>query len=217
MPKLGQQLVDAIDGVDDVCVGLLGNDEKNRRIPVEPAGCPTIPDTRADGRDVRQADHGAIRGFHDQRIVFAGVAQLIVDADGYGPLVAVERAQWTGRVRVGNRRPHVLHGKSHGRQTRRVDTHAYCRLFRAGNRDIRDARHLGQTLRDYAVCGIVDGAGKHGLGREGQYLIGAAAKLALRKWQRRQIGGQVAERRVQRGLYVAGSTLNAAVQIELDR
>ena len=36
--ELGHQLADAVDGLDDVGVGLLGDDQQHRRLPVEPGG-----------------------------------------------------------------------------------------------------------------------------------------------------------------------------------
>ena len=57
LPKFGQQLVDAIDRVDDVGVALLGDDEQDRGILVEPAGRAAVAHARTDGGDVGKADH----------------------------------------------------------------------------------------------------------------------------------------------------------------
>src|SRR5262249_34827438 len=156
-------------------------------------------------------DNRAIGGLYYERIVFAGVSQLVVNADGDSSLVAVKSAQGAGRVGIGNRGPYVFHGESHGRQARGIDAYANGWLLRSGNRDIRDARNLRQTLGDDAVGGIVDRAWVHGLGCERQYENRRCGKIGFAECrQRRQIGRQIAERRVERGLYVARGSLNAA-------
>ena len=101
LPKFGQQLVDTIDRVDDVGVALLGNDEKDRRVLVVPAGGAAVAHACADGGDVRKTDHRAVHGLHHHRIVFIGIVQLVIDPDGDGAFVAVEGAERPGGVGIG--------------------------------------------------------------------------------------------------------------------
>ena len=102
---------------------------------------------------------------HDQRIVFAGGAQLIVDADGDGALAAVEAADRADGVGIGDRRADVLQAHAHGGDARRIDAHADRRLLGAGHGDVGDAVHLGEPLRDHAVGGVVDLARQHAFWR----------------------------------------------------
>ncbi len=55
-----------------------------------------------------QADHGAVDGFHHDRIVVGRGAQLIVDADGGGALPAVEGAERADRIGIGDGGAHRL-------------------------------------------------------------------------------------------------------------
>ena len=88
-----QQRVDAVDGVDHIGVALLGDDQQHRRVAVVPAGRAAVAHARRDARDRRQPDDGAVDGLDHDRIVFVGLAQLVVDADRGRALVAVEGAE----------------------------------------------------------------------------------------------------------------------------
>ena len=169
-----------------------------------------------NGGDVRQADHRAVHGFYHQRIVFIGVAQLVIDADGDGAFVAIEGAERAGGVGIGYRRADIFHGQAHGGQAGRIDAHADRRLLGAGDRNIGDAIDLRQPLRDYAVCGIIDGTRLHGLGGERQDQDRRRRGIGLPKcWKLRHVGRQVAKSGVERCLHVACSAFNAAAQVEL--
>ena len=158
----------------------------------------------------------AVHGFHHQGIVFTGIPQLIVDANRRCALVAVESADRTGSVGIGDRRAHVFHGQSHRGQPRRVHAHADRRLFGAGHCDIGDAGYLRETLGDHAVGGVIDRTRLHGLGGERQDQDRRCGRIGLAEcWQGREVGRKVAERGVECGLHVAGSTLDAAREIEL--
>ena len=98
LPKLGQQFVDPVNGVDDVGVSLFGNDEQNRRVFVEPSRRTRVAHARADGGNARQTNDRAVDRLDDNRIVFAGIAQLVVDADRDGPLAAIEGSKRAGRI-----------------------------------------------------------------------------------------------------------------------
>ena len=107
---------------------------------VEPAGRAAVAHARAATRgDVGQADHRAVDGLHHHRIVIAGRAQLVVDADGGGALVAVEGAERAGGVGIGDRRAHVLERDAHGGEPAGIDAHADRRLLGAGDGHVGDA------------------------------------------------------------------------------
>ena len=216
LPKFRQQRVDTIDGVDDVGVALLGNDEQDRRIFVVPAGGAAVAHACPDGGDVGQPDDRAVHGLYDQRIVFFGVAQLIVDADGDGTFAAVKSPDRAGGIGIGNRRAHILHGQAHRGQPGRIDAHANGGLLGAGDCDIGDAVDLRQSLGDHAVGRVVDGAGLHRLGCQRQDQDRCGRRIGFSEGrQRRHVRGQIAERGVERGLHVAGCTLDAAAQVKL--
>ena len=216
LPQFRQKRVDAIDGVDDVGIALLGDDEQDRRVVVVPAGGAAVAHAGANGSDVRQPDDRAIRGLYDQRIIFVGVAQLIVDADGDGTLAAVKSPDRTGGVGIGNRRAHVFHGQTHGGEPRRIDAHADGGLLGTGDRDIGNPVDLRQALGDHAVGRVVDFAGLHRLGCQRQDQDRRRRRVGFAECrQRRQVSGQIAQRGVERGLHVARGTLDAAAQIKL--
>ncbi len=98
LAEFGQQFVNPVDGVDDVGVSLLGNDEQNRRVFVEPSRRARVAHARSDGGNARQANDRAVERLDDHRIVFAGIAQLVVDADRDGPFAAVEGSERTGGI-----------------------------------------------------------------------------------------------------------------------
>ncbi len=214
--QLGQQLVDAVDGLDDVGVALLGDDQQHRGLLVVPAGRQAVAHARLHAGDVGQADDRAVDRLDHHRIVIAGRAQLVVDADGGAARRSVEGAERAGGVGIGDRRAHVLEREAHLGEPAGIDAHADRRLLGAGDGHVGDALHLRQALRNDAVGGVVDRARLQRFGGERQDQDRRRGRIVFAEGrQRRHVDRQVAERGVERGLHVAGGALDAAGEVEL--
>ena len=104
----------------------------------------------------------------------------------------------------------------HRRQPRRIDPDPQRRLLGAGDAHLGDALHLRQPLRDHAVGGVIDLAGRHGLRGQRQDQDRRSGGVGLAEsGERRHVARQVAQRRVERGLHVARRGLDVAAQVEL--
>ena len=161
--EVGQHLVDAVDGVDDIGVGLLGDDQQHRWLGVEPSRRAAVADAELDIGDGSELHQHAVRRLDHQILVIGHRAELIVGADGVRQIAAVEGAERGRRVGVGDRGADILHGDAHGGDRHRVDADPHRRLLGAVDGDLGDAVDLGHALGDHAVGHVVHVGRRHGL------------------------------------------------------
>ena len=95
----GRQLLDAVDGRDDVGAGLAVDDEQHGRFAVGKAGIADVGDRVADLRDVALPHGRAAVVGDDKRGVVDRLEELVVVLDGVGVLRVGEVA--LGQVGVG--------------------------------------------------------------------------------------------------------------------
>ena len=82
--------------------------------------------------------------------------------------------------------------------------------------DLPHAFHLGELLRQDRIRGVVEAGNFNGLRSEGQNHDGRIGRVHLAvDGIARQVGRQLAARRVNGGLHVARRGVNAAVEVEL--
>ena len=130
--QLGDQRLDAVDGLDDVGVGLLGDDQQHRRLRVEHGRGARVARALLDLGDVRQAHDGCRSRLDDDALVVVGVAQLGVglerDRPGWSPSMMPSGARrW--RLTMALRTSSMLRPME--RAAHRVDAHADGRLLGA--------------------------------------------------------------------------------------
>src|ERR1700716_2669053 len=70
--------------------------------PLNQAGGALVPPPRLDRGDRGQPHHRAVGATHHDRVVVRRGAELIIGRDGDRPLVAVEQADRTGGVGIGD-------------------------------------------------------------------------------------------------------------------
>ena len=202
--KLRHHRFDLIDRFDHIGVWLLGDDKKNGRLAVEPAGGVAVFDAELDRGDVAELDHRpAARCDDDVAIVF-GRRQLIGRRERDLPRIAAERpygGMGVGGVeRVGD----GVDAEPHGGETRAIDLDADRRLLGAREARLGDARDLRNPLRDHGIGRIENRARRQCVGGHRQHEHGHArlARLSI-DGRHRQIRRQVGDGGVDRRLNVA--------------
>src|SRR6185369_11774368 len=110
--QLRQELLDAIDGFDDIGAGLALDIEDHRRPLLaadhRPRRQPRIFGAVDDLGDVAQADRCAIAPGHDQLAILGGRFELVVGVQRRGARRAVEAAFRRIDVGAADRRPQIL-------------------------------------------------------------------------------------------------------------
>ena len=112
----GSSCADIVHGLDDVGARRLGDVEQDCRLLAVPGGEPRVGDAVDHLRHVRQAHDGAVAHLQHQRRVVRRLQYLAVDADRFGAVRALERADRVQHVGALDRVEHVLAGKPGGGQ-----------------------------------------------------------------------------------------------------
>src|SRR5204862_3340734 len=111
---LGYQRADAIDGLDDVGVALLGDDEQDRRLGIEHGRRARVAVALLDGGHLGEAHDVAVRHLDDDVAVLLERAQLSIAFDGDGLALAVDYTERRQRVGTGDRHTQVLDAETYG-------------------------------------------------------------------------------------------------------
>ena len=112
-----EQLADAVDGVDDVGVDLLGDDQQHRRLQIVPGRGVGVARALHDRGDVGQADDVAVDDLDDQRAVVGARCAADRWSRWFRRTRAVEFAERALRIGARHRDAHVVE-----RNARRGDT-----------------------------------------------------------------------------------------------
>src|SRR4051812_6613140 len=91
--QLRQQFLDAIDGVDHIRVALLGDDQQNRRLLIEPRSGPAIARPLIDPRDIAQPHHVSVRRADNDIAILRRLTQLVIGRERFGTFAAVEYSE----------------------------------------------------------------------------------------------------------------------------
>ena len=158
LPQFGYQCLDAINGVDDVGIALLGNLDQNRRLLVEPGDRPAVADGILYIRHIREPDEAAIGAFDQDIAEFGGRAHLPVDRQGFALAAAIEDADRAQRVGIYDREPDVIGGNPGIGESDRIERNPDRGLVGAADSDFADARDLRDALRDHRIRHVIDRA-----------------------------------------------------------
>src|SRR5262249_50325298 len=82
--QLGNDGLDAVDGIDHVRARLAEHGEDDGRLAIGKAEVADVVDGIADVADVAQADRGARTTCNDERLIFVSLEQLVGVGDGPG-------------------------------------------------------------------------------------------------------------------------------------
>ena len=159
-PQGRDQRLHAIDCLDDIGVRRLGDLHEHGGLALEPAGCPRVADAALDLRNVADARQSAIAGADHDIGEILRIAQLAVGDERQQARVPVNRADGRDGGRVDERQAHVVQPDVHGRQPRRIETHADGGLFGAIDLHLRDALDLRHALGDDRVGEIIERIGR---------------------------------------------------------
>ena len=92
--QLRQQFLDAIDRLDDIGAGLLGDGQKDRRLFAIPGSESGVGDAIDDRCNVGQPQDGAVARLQYQRRIVLRLRHLPIDADRFGLSRSLEAASW---------------------------------------------------------------------------------------------------------------------------
>ena len=216
--EVGERLLDALDGGEDVRPGLAADDHEDAALAVDPAGQPVVLDVVEDVGHVAQADGRAVLGGDDQLAIGLGAQQLIGRRDVVGDVGAGQRSLRLVGGRGGQRGAHVLQGHPVAGQRLLIDLHAHGRLLAPADEHLTDARDLRDLLGQNAVGGVEHLGQLQRLRgeREDQDRRVGRVDLAV-VGEARQVGRQLGERSVDGRLDVARGAGDVAIEIELQR
>ena len=214
--QCGQELGDAIDGLDDVGVGLPADDQQHGRPAIGRPRVPQVLDGVHDLRHVGDSDRRAVAVGDDERKIVRGGLRLVVGVDLPVAGAILHDALGPVRIRARDRRTDVLEADAVLVERLGVDLDPHRRKRAAADLHLAHALELRQLLRDDRRCRVVHLALRHRLRRQRQdhdrrvgrvdLAIGGVAVEAR---------GQRAPRGVDRRLHVARRAVDVAIEIEL--
>ena len=208
---------DGVDGFDDVGVGLLVDEQHDAALGAVPAGETVVDDAVGHGRDVAEANGGAVApGQHDVAI-FGGLEQLVVGFDGEALAVDRDRALRQVLRCVDDGDARRFQRQVHGGEPRRRDLDAHRASLGAADDDPRDARQLRQLWRDHAVGEAVDLAGREHVAGQRERHDRGARRVRLPIGRRPRSLRQIGPGRVDGGLDRAGGGIEIDGELELHR
>ncbi len=213
----GQGGAHLVDRLDDVGVGLLGDQHDDGGLAVEEPDRAGVLHAVDDARHVGQPDRRVVAIGDDQTPV---VRRL--DAAGVGvdlqPPAALVLHHALGPVGVGrlDRGAHVLQADPEAVQREGRDLRPHRRLRAAADLHVADAAYLRQALLHDVVDGVVDLAGRAGVGsqRQDDHRLGGRVHLAVGRVAV-QRGRQVDAGGVDPGLHLAGRGVDVLREVEL--
>ena len=119
-----------------------------------------------NARDVLDADRRVVAIGDDDVFVGLRLIDLVVGGDRVRLLLAVERALGPGDVGAGNGGAEIGHAEAVARKTRDVGFDAHSGLDAALDRDVTDARHGGEALREQRIGKIGKRSQRLGIRRQ---------------------------------------------------
>src|SRR5262249_29572067 len=171
-----------------------------------------------DGGHVGEPHRRAVPPGHEEGLVLACLARLVVGVDLPLPVAFLYGALWPVGIRRRDRGAHVVEADRELVERCRVQLYAHGRQGAAAHRHLAYALELGELLREYGRGGVVHPSAVKGVGGERQYHdrrvggIDLAVDRVVGKPRR-----QLAARGVDGGLHVARGAVDVAGEIELQR
>ncbi len=216
--QLRQQLLDAVDDLDDVGAGLALDIDDDRRLLVGPRREPGILGAVDDVGDVGQAHRRAVAVRDDHALVIAGGLELIVGIDRRRPSGAVEAALGLVRIGIAYRGAQVVERQPVRGQRGRVGLDAHRRALPAADAHQPDARKLRELGCEARVGKILDLGQRQRFRcqREGHDRRVGRIDLVVDR-RRRQVRGQEASRCVDRRLHLLLRNVEGQAEVELQR
>ena len=216
LPQFGYQCLDAINGVDDVGVALLGNLDQNRRLLVEPGDRPAVADGILYFRDIREPDEATVRAFDQDFAEFGGRPHLPVNRQGFALATAIEDAHRAQRVGIDDRESDIIGGNSGIGERDRIERNPNRGLVGAADGDFADARDLRDALRDHRIRHVINRVWRYRLRRQRQHEYRRRRGIGFAEArQARQVARQIGERGVDRGLHVTRGPIDVAADGKL--
>src|SRR5207302_3088302 len=145
----------AIHGSDDVGAGLAEQDQHDGRVAVGESVVAQVLHRVAQLGDVAEAHGRAVVVADDERKVILRVHRLVVGEDLPALRAALERALGAVGVGGGDRGAHALGVDAVTVHRGQIQLHAHRGQRAAAHRDIPDAVHLQQLLRQYGGGRVV--------------------------------------------------------------
>src|SRR5581483_4700558 len=207
----------AIDGVDDVGLGLLENDDDDGRFAIGKSGGANVLDGILDGGDVFEADGGAVVIADDERFVVVGFEQLVVGDDVSGGLAVGKLALGEVRVGAGEDVADVLHAEAAMAELNGIDVHAHGGKGAAADGDLANAVHLREALLHDGGGGIIHLAAAEDLRGQRDDHDRRIGRVDLAPgWVHRKVGRKVTAGGVDGGLDVARGAVDVAIEVKLE-
>ena len=198
MLELRQQSFDPVDGIDDVGLRLLPDDEQHCRLLVETCRRETIARGENNFSDVADAHDVAVRQVLDDNVlVVFRVGHLQIGLENDRLSCPVDRSDRREIVGSGDSDPDVFEADAHLGNQRRIDLDAGGRLVGAADRYVRNAIDLRNSLTDHSIGSVVDVARRHRLRRQGKYEYRRTRRIIFAKRRNlRQVTRDVGHRGV---------------------
>ena len=198
--QLRQQLLDAVDHLDDVGSGLALDVQDDGGALVGPGGQLHVFRAVDHLGHVAQPDRGAVAVGDDQILVILHRLELVVGVDRRGARGAVETALGLVDVGVADGGPDVIQGQPGGGEGAGIRLHAHRGALAAADAHQSHARNLRQFLREPGVDQVLDLGQRDRRGGDAQGDDGRVGRVDLvvdrrgREVGRQEIGGRVDRR-----------------------
>ncbi len=214
--QLGQDGVDPLDRVDDVGPGLLEDNDEDRRLAVRVTGIADVFHGIRDLRDIPDANRGGVGVSDDQRLVLGGLEKLVVVLNGPGAIAAGEVSLGDIGVRAGQRRADGLQADPVFVQRHGIQFHADAGQGTSADDDLSHAGDLRELLGEDGRGRVVHLSLGVGVGSQRHDHDGRIGGIDLPVgWIGGKVGREVATRRVDGRLHVAGRAIDVPAQVEL--
>ena len=166
--KVGQKALNAIHHLDHIGIGLLEDDHDDGRPAVKHPRLPPVAHAQLDIGDGGQPHDCAILRPQNEVAIILRPFDPVIDRNGAALDRALDqpgRLRDIGGVDGGADALHRNPGRGGGGG---VHLHPHRGLFGAGHDHLRHTLHAGHAGRDDAVHRIIDGAGRQGVGGDGE-------------------------------------------------
>ena len=214
--QLREELLHALDHLDDVGAGLPPDDQQHRALPVAPGGRALVLDIVDHSRHVAQPDRGPVAVGEDQRPVIGRAGELVVGVDA----ARLERTRERALGRVGGcarqRGPDLLQREADSGQGLRIHRDADRGLLRAADEDLPDPGDLRDLLRQDGVRHVEHLAQGQRLGGERDDHDRRVRRVHLAVVRAAgEVLWKVAAGRVDRRLHVPRGGVHVPIEVEL--
>ena len=214
--QVRQQRMHLVDGFDDVGTWGLVQNQQHRRFAIGNAVIADVLDAVHHLAHILQAHRAAAAVTQNQRRIVGGGTGLVVGTNLPAAVAQFDKTLWAVGVVGGYGHTHVFQRQAVGGQPVGVQFHAHGGQGTAANRHLANAVHLRQTLRQHGGGGVVHLPARERVGRHGQDHDGGIGRVHLAV--SRVAGHAAGQQRpccVDGGLHVTRSTVDVAVQVEL--